>query len=410
MSRIKIKNFGPIKRGYLENDGWLDIRKVTLLIGNQGSGKSTVAKLISCFKWIEKALTRGDFNVSWFEQNDRFRTNYCAFHRLQNYFYDDSFVGYKGDSYNLEYKNGQFSIKEISNETYLLPQIIYVPAERNFISTIKSPQLLKLSSEPLIEFLTEFEEAKLSIQNGIALPINNAEIKYNQYKDLLYIEGNDYQVLLTESSSGFQSLVPLYLVSRNLANSVQQSEKNKQPMSSDELNRFKKGVADIWSNNSFTDEQRRAAISVLSSKFNRSAFINIVEEPEQNLFPKSQQLLLNSLLKLNNAVKGNELIMTTHSPYMINYLTIAIQGMALQQKINASENINGALAKLNSVVPENATISASDVAIYQLNEVDGSIEKLENYEGIPSDDNYLNQSLAIGNELFDSLLEIEQGL
>jgi predicted ATPase len=40
MSKIKIKNFGPIKEGYLENDGWLEVKKATMFIGNQGSGKS----------------------------------------------------------------------------------------------------------------------------------------------------------------------------------------------------------------------------------------------------------------------------------------------------------------------------------------------------------------------------------
>ena len=56
MSRIRIKNFGPIKEGFQENNGWVDIKKVTLFIGNQGSGKSTIAKLISTFTWLEKSL------------------------------------------------------------------------------------------------------------------------------------------------------------------------------------------------------------------------------------------------------------------------------------------------------------------------------------------------------------------
>lgn len=47
MARIRIKNFGPIRQGRLDNDGWLDIKKVSVFIGNQGSGKSCVAKLIS---------------------------------------------------------------------------------------------------------------------------------------------------------------------------------------------------------------------------------------------------------------------------------------------------------------------------------------------------------------------------
>jgi len=62
-------------------------------------------------------------------------------------------------------------------------------------------------------------------------------------------------------------------------------------MSSEELERFRKGVAEIWANESFTDEQRRIALSVLSSKYNKTAFINIVEEPEQNLFPTSHLMI-----------------------------------------------------------------------------------------------------------------------
>lgn len=49
MSRIKIKNFGPIKATTSATDGWIDISKVTVFTGNQGSGKSTVAKLVSTF-------------------------------------------------------------------------------------------------------------------------------------------------------------------------------------------------------------------------------------------------------------------------------------------------------------------------------------------------------------------------
>lgn len=42
MSKIRIKKFGPIKEGSVDNDGFMDIRKVTLFIGDQGSGKSGV--------------------------------------------------------------------------------------------------------------------------------------------------------------------------------------------------------------------------------------------------------------------------------------------------------------------------------------------------------------------------------
>ena len=415
MSRIKIKNFGPVREGGQTNDGWIDIKKVTVFIGNQGSGKSTVAKLISTFMWIEKALVRGDYDKKWFERKNNLKNQYLNYHRLENYLknsgVDKTVIEYEGDAFSIVYRNDSLVIKEVHNEEYLLPQIMYVPAERNFITYVKTPRELKISSESLKEFLTEFDNAKNEIKGLIHLPINNIDIEYDKLNDTLNLEGEGYRVKLTEASSGFQSLVPLFLVSGYLANSVRrQSETNKETMSSEEMQRFKKGVEDIWNNNNLTDEQKRVALSVLSAKFNQTAFINIVEEPEQNLFPSSQWQMLQSLLKYNSMNKGNKLIMTTHSPYIINYLSIAIQGEYLESKIKKSSQRDKLLSNLYNLIPQESLISADEVVVYQLDEKDGSIIKLETIEGIPSDKNYLNQTLEESNLLFDSLLEIEQEL
>ncbi|HMU98900.1 MAG TPA: AAA family ATPase [Chitinophagales bacterium] len=415
MSRIRIRDFGPIKEGNQSDDGWIDIKKVTIFIGNQGAGKSTVAKLISTFTWIEKALVRGDYNKKWFERKNKLKNQYLNYHRLENYFkingVDKTVIEYEGDAFSIVYENGSLTINEVENKEYPLPQIMYVPAERNFITYVKTPKELKLSSESLKEFLTEFDNAKNEMKGLEKLPINNLGVDYDKLNDTLNLKGENYKVKLTEASSGFQSLVPLYLVSSYLANSVKnQSETNKEMMSSDEMQRFKKGVEEIWNNNNLTDEQKRVALSVLSAKFNKTAFINIVEEPEQNLFPTSQWQMLQSLLKCNSMNKGNKLIVTTHSPYIINYLSVAIQGEYLENKIKKSSKKDVLLSKLYNLIPKESLISANNVVVYQLSEKDGSITKLETIDGIPSDKNYLNETLAEGNLLFDSLLEIEQEL
>jgi predicted ATPase len=415
MSRIRIKNFGPIKEGFSSNDTWIDIKKVTVFIGNQGAGKSTLAKLISTFTWIEKALVRGDYDKKWFERKNKLKNQYLNYHRLENYFkingVDKTVLEYEGDAFSIVYENGSLTISEVQHQEYPLPQIMYVPAERNFITYVKTPKELKLSSNSLKEFLTEFDNAKNEMKGLEHLPINDIGIEYDKLNDTLNLKGEGYKVKLTEASSGFQSLVPLYLVTSYLAKSVKkQSETNKETMSSDEMQRFKKGVEDIWSNNSLTDEQKRVALSVLSAKFNKTAFINIVEEPEQNLFPTSQWQMLQSLLKCNAMNKGNKLILTTHSPYIINYLSIAIQAEYLENKIKESSNKGALLDKLYQFVPKDSLVSASNVVVYQLDEKDGSIKKLETIDGIPSDKNFLNETLAESNLLFDSLLEIEQEL
>jgi hypothetical protein len=143
---------------------------------------------------------------------------------------------------------------------------------------------------------------------------------------------------------------------------------------------------------------------------NKTAFVNIVKKPEQNLFPSSQWQILQSLLEFNNINSDNQLIMTTHSPFIINFLSIAILGEYLKRKIDASLKANQLIPKLNEIVSEKALVPSDVVVVYQLNEVDGSIEKLSAPYGIPSDKNYLNNNLREGNQLFDSLLELEEEL
>lgn len=410
MSRIKIKNFGPIKDSTSLDDGWIEIKKVTMFMGNQGSGKSTVAKLISTFSWMEKVLTRGDFKEKEFTAN-RFKNKYCGYHRITNYFIKDKTeISYQGDSYHFTYtQRGEFQIKRVANgmNVYPLPQIMYVPAERNFISMVNKPNLIKDLPDALLTFLSEYDKAKDSIKGTFSLPINHASLEYNKQNDIIFVKGEGYRVRLMESSSGFQSIVPLYLVSQYLSGSVKEQANKSTKMSSDEAKRFEKEVSNIWENANLSEEQRRIALSILSSKFNKSAFINIVEEPEQNLFPSSQWEMMQSLLAFNNSLEANKLIITTHSPYLINGLTIAVKAGILKEKA-ASNDV--AQQMINAIYPIKSSIMPDDIAIYEFNEESGSISLLETYQGLPSDDNFLNSMLEIINDKFADLLEIQQTL
>lgn len=407
MSRIRIKNFGPIKEGLRENDGWLDVKKVTVFIGNQGSGKSTVAKLISVFTKIEKSLVRGDFKIDWFETRNRLKLYYLPYHRLEDYLKDNTVIEYIGEKFSIKYRNEALAVKEVPGSKYSLPKIMYVPAERNLLTYMKGAEELKLSSEALQEFSTEFYKASQEMNgNSILLPINKTEIRYDKRSDELYLKSNDFRIKLRVASSGFQSFVPLFLVSAYLAKTVKQQSGKKTAMSSEETVKFQKGLRTIWDNEQLTDTQKRQAISELASAFNKTAFINIVEEPEQNLFPTSQWQMLQSLLEFNNMNDDNKLIMTTHSPYLINYISLSVKADELKGKVKTDDLKNW----LKAIVPLDSTINPKELVIYELDETDGSIKKLGNFEGIPSDKNYLNKSLGDANLLFDSLLEIEEEL
>lgn len=410
MRQIRIRNFGPIRSGLEENNGFIDIEKVTLFIGNQATGKSTVAKLISTFTWLEKALYRGDIKENEITRKNKFEGTYCHYHRLKNYFEPTTEIEYRGLVYIFHYSDGRLIIHSaIANNNYRIPKIMYVPAERNFLSAVDQPEKLKGIPQPLYTFLYEFDRSQQELNENLNLPIGNLKFQYQKQTKTATIIGDNYRIKLLEASSGLQSSVPLFLVSRNLALSIDKNDASKKEISIDEEKRIRAEIRKIYANKKLSEDLKKAALEELSSKFKNAHFVNIVEEIEQNLFPKSQKEILFSLLEYANNKEGNELIMTTHSPYVINYLTLAIKGYSVLQKIQKAVNSrNGALKALEAVVPAKACVYSAKVIIYELEE--GKIIKLPSYEGIPSDENYLNKFLLDTNQLFDALLEIEESL
>ena len=404
MSRIKIKNFGPIREGFVDNDGWLDVEKVTVFIGNQGSGKSTVAKLVSTLSWIEKDLFRSDGSTLRFRKQERIFKKYLEYHRIDSYLKKNTEIQYEGKAYRINYiPDKPLDIQKLEEE-YTLPKITYFPAERNFVSSVKksrSGQKLTLWSQSLQEFKETFQEAKENFREKetFHLPISNVDLEYNKLNDVLYVKGPDYKIQLADSASGFQSFVPLFVV----ANYVSKLLEKEQEMDEQQRETFKKESAKILSDKTYTEEQKRILLSNLAAQFNIKRTLNIIEEPEQNLFPTSQQGMLYKLLEFNNKSKENQLIITTHSPYIIGYMTLAVKAMELYKKAKKEE----VRAQINEIVPQKSAISYDDLVIYELDEKDGSIHKLDTYKGIPSSKNYLNSELSEKNELYAQLLDIE---
>lgn len=407
MSKIKIKNFGPIKQGFSDGNGneWMDVKKVTIFIGNQGSGKSTVAKVISTLAWMEKAINRdeilGPKSLKEFQK-------YFQYQNLSGYFKESTTIEYYGEAYSIIYNSEEkpYTITTKNNSgKYIVPKIMYVPAERNFLSVIRNATGVRGLPEPLFDFAEELKLGQNELKEEILLPTNKVSYKYDKETDSSYIVGEDYNVNLLVASSGFQSLVPLFLVSSTLAKTIQHgSELNPSNINVTQSIRMNEEIAQILLDKNLSDADKLRISNEIKAKYKNKCFINIVEEPEQNLFPTSQWQMLQKLLEFNNMSEGNKLIVTTHSPYIINYLSIAIQAGYLKKKIESGD----LLEKLNESISLKSSVQSSDVAIYQLDEENGTITKLPDYEGIPSDKNYLNMMIKKGNKLFDSLLEIEE--
>jgi predicted ATPase len=403
MARLKVQNVGPIGSGYESHDGFIEFKGVTLFIGNQGSGKSTIAKIYATLSWIEKALVRGDFTTEYVIKYNRFK-KHLAYQNLSNYINDESYIEYIGHAYQLIYDKGQFVINKKDDTYYSFPKIMYVPAERNFISSVDRPELVKRLPLPLYTFMDVYEDAKQNIGQGLELPISNVIIKYNKHSKRAILKGDRYEIDLLEASSGFQSFVPLFIVTQHLSEIVKSKDNvTRKNINLEEEERIRKMVSKLLAEESISDDVFKAVLEKISSKFRYESFINIVEEPEQNLFPRTQRSALFNLIKYKNQGVQNKLVITTHSPYIINFLTLAVKAFYIS-KLNLNDQLKKEIEK---IVPEGSMISGDEINMFQLDENTGSIVKLQHYEGLPSDENLLNDLLEEFNNEFVQLLKIE---
>lgn len=404
MSKIKIKNFGPIKEGLQTDDGWIDIDKVTVFIGNQGSGKSTVAKLFSTLSWLEKSINRGDINKSKVSFA-RF-IDFTGYQKIHNYFKEETFIDYIGDKYQITYdKKEKFPIiKEVNNSKFIVPKIMYVPAERNFLSTISDAYNAKGLPDNLFSFAEELKKAQKALKGEkIDLKLGSYQYEYDEDADSSYVIGKDYKINLLEASSGLQSFTPMFLVSRELSSSISEKEETlRKNMSVTQSIRMDNEISELMLNKSISESSKSKKVDEIRDKYYSKCFINIVEEPEQNLFPNSQWEMIKSLLSFNNKTNNN-LLITTHSPYLVNYLSVIVKAGQVKSKVQSEDLVR----KIEEIVPSSSLISSNKVNVYEFNEKLGEINVLEDYKGLPSDDNYLNLGLANSNNLFSNLLDIE---
>lgn len=416
-NKIRIKNFGAITKGYINSkDGFFEINKLTVFTGTQGSGKSTIAKLIATFLWLEKALVRGDVLKECITK-DIFVNNYLAYHLIDSYLHKNSEIEFIGTVYSFHFfaETDQFVIEKIKEKNiYLKPKIAYIFSERNFFSVLPNPNKLAGLLKSFFTTLGDFDEAKKSFDNEIyELPIADYKYRYDSASDKSYIfkeRGKD-EVELFKAASGIQSSLPLTLMSGYFSSRIENGfdgNSNTQAYSLYELKKIQDdykmemekltseaqqnaifaamNAQNPWAFNFFlsnsfvkkneidrlhkelTDKETEILTALEYSLFAtiNSCFINIVEEPEQNLYPVSQRDLVYYLLECLNKGKEkkeaeidrsryNKLIITTHSPYILGTINNAVYAGNLSK--------NG--KKCTKVVKETCQLAVDYVSAYK---------------------------------------------
>ena len=206
MKQLKIKNFGPIR------EAELDLDRIAVIIGMQSSGKSSLLKMACYCSWVEKRIQLAQSD-KMFQEPDAFRDYFVSYYGLNGYFNIDTIVEYTSPYLSFSYKHPVFSIdKRPHIWDFRRPKIQYIPSERNIASFI--PKWKKIPvRDGLLEFLSEWDSARQIIpveDNILQLGISYSYDITSDTDNIITADGNPLP--LSDSSSGLQSLVPLYLL------------------------------------------------------------------------------------------------------------------------------------------------------------------------------------------------------
>lgn len=399
MNTITIKNIGPVK------DVTLNLNKVNVIMGPQSSGKSTIAKIISFCTWLNKVHSIRPF---WLlkNQNIRLLESLKRYHRLgDEYFSDDSSIDYDGTAISFKYnvngdKNVSVGLKD--NRENRNRKVIYIPAERNFVSVIQNLRSYTEDNDNIQDFIKNWYEVKRKYNKSHSLKILNLGVKFYNVENLdidrLTLEdGKDIRLQI--ASSGLQSVVPLVTLFDYVARGI---FKESRPMSVEETdqlvrqinNMIKQRVASNNITSKNVDSENLAMLYDLLISKNYSSSTLIIEEPEQNLFPVTQKDLIYYMLQtINETDKDHCLIMTTHSPYILYAINNCMMGALVKDKIPED--------KQNQFSNQSSWIDPKLVSLWEINE--GKINGIQGKDGLIGD-NYFDASMKKVMDDFYSLL------
>lgn len=320
MASLHIKNFGPIV-----DSTKIELTPLMVLIGRQSAGKSTFMKALCFCRWIEKKImVSTDDMVNQYTHYNRFVKELKQFHRLNDeYFTENTEMMYDGDNITIDYKgvNGNAKIlrKKSFAEKRYNTKLSYIPAERNLISAIQNVDKTYKATEKdvLFNFIYEWDEAKgpYTSEHPFRLAATGG---------FSYVNKSGFDVLVREdgtetpafyASSGMQSVMPMDVMANYITERVGQNAS----LSMHERNEINK--AD--NGHSYRRLEYQSA----------QLFI---EEPEQNLFPESQKLVVMSLVRsLKKAMAtGSEqsmTVVTTHSPYVMSVVNVLLSAAIVEE-------------------------------------------------------------------------------
>ncbi len=416
MQKIVIENFMAIP--YAE----IEVNKVLVLIGEQASGKSTIAKLIYFFKSLRDELfnqvyqdsTRGDFDIDRdfaptirnkfydFFGSDHFDFSITYYYKIFEYIKiapnsNSRSISVKFDidttTNKFEQRATQLKRELQKNRVNTEDSVVNMLAEQNeamYASTLSSlvnDMFYCLHNSSLyviagrnatVSYSDIFEKYFFAnLQRKIEENKGNSSIQKEQTIDevlmLKFVERTDRIKSFFKKYGDFGSLIDFY------ANSKRDIDKNNFISIYETITKILKGDYKIDNqgekimlpnenksvhlNNASSGQQESIRIlqDIFLSLIEQQKVFRIIEEPEAHLFPEAQKLMIELLAILANADDDNQVIITTHSPYVLTvFNNLLFANRVIEKNPDAREEVS-------KLIDSQSIIKANDFAAYSLN-------------------------------------------
>ncbi|MBX9784906.1 MAG: AAA family ATPase [Chitinophagaceae bacterium] len=387
--KLTIENFGPIKSVELE------LKRFNILIGEQATGKSTVAKVLAVCRYFSFI---NEFN--YFEKEGSAFSWGLISWGLDGFVKKDTIISYSCQHYSLEAVAVKTSFdpwvnKSNDNEESFDVEIKLVPKSKEFktlLSELKkiNANLNKYSLEDTPVTFFQNKVAKV-MENPFYLPAerglqsifslgkspNFSDSLFNQFAKIDSINKNFKKATEIE---------PLNLFYKNeRGSSLFKSKKHGFINLSNAATGYQSAIPIVLTIKYYSDIRKK-----------KKTFI--VEEPEQNLFPKAQYELVKFFTEDINSM--HTLLITTHSPYILT---------SLNNLMYAYQTGQDSETESNKIIEKKYWLDPNEVSSYMLLP-DGTCENILNR----SDDGTIlikaEKIDAISRQLnrdFDKLIDLE---
>ncbi|MEL1245145.1 AAA family ATPase [Flavobacterium sp. DGU11] len=383
--RLVIKNFGPIKSVDLE------LGKMTILIGEQATGKSTIAKVLAVCRYFSFITTIEQTNIT-----SSFGSGLRAW-GLDGMTNLNSQIEYYCNDYDLIVNYQPWNIRMLEDS-----------GDRDINAKVFSPKLTAKSERfmGLLEDLKNIESISVMSQippsffqknvinvmdnpfffpteRGLQSIFSLGKSSIQNISDSLYNQFAKMD-MFAKSFPNETDIIPLNLTYKNI--NGQGFIKNERQIEFSSLyngaSGYKSTIPIILTIKHYSENRKK------SKTF-------IVEEPELNLFPKAQKKLIEFFVENVNE-NGHSFLLPTHSPYVLSALNDLLMAYKKGQK-NPEE--------VKKVVKKEYWLNPEELSVYELK--DGKATSIVDRKLNLISENILDDVSDEMNDEFDMLLDIE---